>query len=184
MLASNMTACLSPTPGAELVIPVLQDPLVHPSVAPCAPFIPTPSTHHSLLTIVETTKESLSKATEAGVPCLSNRGSDDCDDDGLVISGYGSGEALKSNLPPTDDEDFYTTFSLVTDKTSSTSGFEGGYNTHAPKTFRPNKPSIPISRRVRTTTTATLLTADQSRTTATSASTAPLNNAPAKQPAK
>lgn len=94
MLASNMTACLSPTPGAELVIPVLQDPLVHPSVAPRAPFIPTLSTHHSLLTIVETTKDSLSKATEAGVPCLSNRGSDDCDDDGLVISGYGSGEAF------------------------------------------------------------------------------------------
>jgi len=49
MLASNMTACLSPTPGAELVIPVLQDPLVHPSVAPRAPFIPTLSTHHSPL---------------------------------------------------------------------------------------------------------------------------------------
>uniref|UniRef100_A0A3Q1B1P2 Neurexin 3a n=1 Tax=Amphiprion ocellaris TaxID=80972 RepID=A0A3Q1B1P2_AMPOC len=120
---------------------VLEDPLAHPSVAPRAPFIPTPSTHHPLLTIIETTKESLSKATEAGVPCLSDRGSDDCDDDGLVISGYGSGKAFKSNLPPTDDEDFYSTFSLVTDKTFST------------------------------------------RTTTTSASTATLHNAPAKQPA-
>ncbi|XP_014866070.1 PREDICTED: neurexin-3a-like isoform X5 [Poecilia mexicana] len=83
--------------GAELVI---EDPLEHPFVAPRAPFIPTPSTHHPLLTIIETTKESLSKATEAGVPCLSDRGSDDCDDDGLVISGYGSGKALKSYLPP------------------------------------------------------------------------------------
>uniref|UniRef100_A0A8D0DAA6 Neurexin 3a n=1 Tax=Sander lucioperca TaxID=283035 RepID=A0A8D0DAA6_SANLU len=146
-----------------------------PLVATCAPFIPTPSTHHPLLTIIETTKESLSKATEAGVPCLSDRGSDDCDDDGLVISGSGSGEAFKSNLPPTGDEDFYTTFSLVTAKTLSTSGFEGGY-----ETFRPNKPSI--SRRSRTTTTA-ILTADQSPTTATSASTATLHNAPAKQPA-
>lgn len=181
MLLSNITTCLSLTPGAELVIPVLEDPLAHPSVAPRAPFIPTPSTHHPLLTIIETTKESLSKATEAGVPCLSDRGSDDCDDDGLVISGYGSGEAFKSNLPPTDDEDFYTTFSLVTDKTFSTSSFEGGYKAHAPKTFRPNKPSI--SRRGRATTTAIPLTADQSRTTATSASTATLHNAPAKQPA-
>ncbi|KAK1893455.1 Neurexin-3-beta, partial [Dissostichus eleginoides] len=109
---------------AELVIPVLQDPLAPPSVAPRAPFIPSPSTHHPLLTIIETTKESLSEATEAGVPCLSDQGSDDCDDDGLVISGYGSGEAFKSNLPPTDDEDFYTTFSLVTYQTLSTSGFE------------------------------------------------------------
>uniref|UniRef100_A0A671XB83 Neurexin 3a n=1 Tax=Sparus aurata TaxID=8175 RepID=A0A671XB83_SPAAU len=177
----DLAECETSHAGAELVIPVLEDPLAHPSVAPRAPFIPSPSTHHPLLTIIETTKESLSKATEAGVPCLSDRGSDDCDDDGLVISGYGSGEAFKSNLPPTDDEDFYTAFSLVTDKTLSTSGFEGGYKAHAPKTFRPNKPSI--SRRGRATTTAIPLTADQSRTTATFASTATLHNAPAKQPA-
>uniref|UniRef100_A0A672HGU2 Neurexin 3a n=1 Tax=Salarias fasciatus TaxID=181472 RepID=A0A672HGU2_SALFA len=126
--------------GAELVIRVLEDPLAHPSVAPRAPFIPTPSTHHPLLAIIETTKESLSKATEAGVPCLSDRGSDDCDDDGL------------SNLPPTDDEDFYSAFSLVTDKTWSTSGFQGDYKANAPKTFRPNKPLV--STRSRTTTTA------------------------------
>ncbi|KAJ8341238.1 hypothetical protein SKAU_G00335290 [Synaphobranchus kaupii] len=94
-------------------------------------------------------------ATEAGLPCLSDQGSDDCDDDdGLVISGYGSGEAFDSNLPPTDDEDFYTTFSLVTDKTLSTSAFEGGYKAHAPKweskDFRPNK----ASESGRTTTTS------------------------------
>lgn len=81
--------------------------------------------------------------SEAGLPCLSDQGSDDCDDDGLVISGYGSGEAFDSNLPPTDDEDFYTTFSLVTDKIMSTSAFEGGYKAQAPKweskDFRPNK---------------------------------------------
>lgn len=88
---------LSLLPGAELVH---EDPLELPFVAPRAPSIPTPSTHHPLLTIIETTKESLSKATEAGVPCLSDRGSDDCDDDGLVISGYGSGKAMKSYLPP------------------------------------------------------------------------------------
>lgn len=105
------------------------------------------------------------------------RGSDDCDDDGSVISGYGSGEAFKSNRPPplpTDDEDFYTTFSLVTDKTLSTSGFQGGYKAHTPKTFRSNK--LSIFRHGSATTTAIPLSADQSRTTATSASTATLHN--------
>uniref|UniRef100_A0A672HGU7 Neurexin 3a n=1 Tax=Salarias fasciatus TaxID=181472 RepID=A0A672HGU7_SALFA len=136
----DLEECENVHAGAELVIRVLEDPLAHPSVAPRAPFIPTPSTHHPLLAIIETTKESLSKATEAGVPCLSDRGSDDCDDDGL------------SNLPPTDDEDFYSAFSLVTDKTWSTSGFQGDYKANAPKTFRPNKPLV--STRSRTTTTA------------------------------
>ncbi|XP_023384568.1 neurexin 3 isoform X1 [Pteropus vampyrus] len=53
-----------------------------------------------------------------------------------------------------DDEDFYTTFSLVTDKSLSTSIFEGGYKAHAPKweskDFRPNK----VSETSRTTTTS------------------------------
>nr|XP_029543359.1 neurexin-3a-beta isoform X12 [Oncorhynchus nerka] len=172
--------------GGELVIPVLlEEPLVLPPVATRAPSIPLPPTLRPPLTIIETTKESLSTATEAGVPCLSDRGSDDCDDDdddGLVISGYGSGEAFNSNLPPTDDEDFYTTFSLVTDKTLSTSAFEGGYKVHAPKwetkDFSSNKPS---SERGRTTTTAALpLAPDQSRYT----STATLHHTPpAKLPA-
>lgn len=163
------------------MIPVLvEDPLAHPSVAPRAPSIPLPPTHRPLLTIIETTKES--EATEAGVPCLSDRGSDDCDDDddGLVISGYGSGEAFDSNLSPTDDEDFHTTFSLVTDKTLSTSAFEGGYKVHVPKwdtrTFRPNKPST--SGRGRTITTTVPRAPDQSRTTA-AASAATRHNAPA-----
>ncbi|XP_049320184.1 neurexin 3a isoform X6 [Astyanax mexicanus] len=141
--------------GGELIIPVhVEDPLELPPVATRAPSIPLPPTLRPPLTIIETTKESLSMATEAGVPCLSDQGSDDCDDDGLVISGYGSGEAFDSNLPPTDDEDFYTTFSLVTDKTLSTSAFEGGYKAHAPKweakDFRPNK----ASEYGRTTTTS------------------------------
>ncbi|XP_039527206.1 neurexin 3a isoform X12 [Pimephales promelas] len=138
--------------GGEIVFPVLvKDPLELPSVATRTPSIPFPPTLRPHLTIIETTKESLSMATEARVPCLSDQGSDDCDDDddddddGLMISGYGSGEAYDSNLPPTDDEDFYTTFSLVTDKTLSSSTFEGGYKAHAPKwgskDFRPNKVS-------------------------------------------
>uniref|UniRef100_A0A674A5L5 Neurexin 3 n=1 Tax=Salmo trutta TaxID=8032 RepID=A0A674A5L5_SALTR len=163
--------------GGELVIPVF---LENQSVLP--PSIPLP-TLCPPLTIIETTKESLSAATEAGVPCLSDRGSDDCDDcddddDGLVISGYD----FDSNLHPTDDEELYATFSLVTDKTLSTSAFEGGYKAHQPKwetkDFRPKKPS---SDRGRTTTTAMLsLAPDQSRYT----STAALHHAsPAKLPA-
>ncbi|XP_064178670.1 neurexin 3a isoform X6 [Anguilla rostrata] len=151
----DLEECDSGHAGDELVIPVLiEDPLEIPPVATRAPFITLPPTFRPLLTIIETTKESLSMATEAGLPCLSDQGSDDCDDDGLVISGYGSGEAFDSNLPPTDDEDFYTTFSLVTDKTLSTSAFEGGYKAHAPKweakDFRPNK----ASESGRTTTTS------------------------------
>ncbi|XP_052001492.1 neurexin-3a isoform X3 [Xyrauchen texanus] len=145
--------------GGELVIPVLvKHPSELPFVASRTPSIPFPPTLRPHLTIIETTKESLSMATEAGVPCLLDQGSDDCDDDddddGLVISGFGSGEAYNSNLPPSDDEDFYTTFSLVTDKTLSSSAFEGGYKAHTPKwgskDFRPNK----VSDSGRTTTTA------------------------------
>ncbi len=144
--------------GGELVIPVLvEDPIDIPSVSTRSPFIPLPPTLRPVLTIIETTKESLAMATEAGVPCLSDRGSDDCDDgdggddgdddddDGMVISGFGSGEAFDSSLPPTDDEDFYTTFSLVTDKILTTSAYEGGYKALAPKweakDLRPSKAS-------------------------------------------
>uniref|UniRef100_A0A8C2AHK1 Neurexin 3a n=1 Tax=Cyprinus carpio TaxID=7962 RepID=A0A8C2AHK1_CYPCA len=155
--------------GGELVYPVfVKDPLELPSVATRTPSIPFPPTLRPHLTIIETTKESLSMATEAGVPCLSDRGNDDCDDDdGLMISGYGSGEAYDSNLPPTDDEDFYTTFSLVTDKTLSSSTFEGGYKAHAPKwgskDFRPNK----VSDSGRTTTTSFSPKLSRSTTTST-----------------
>ncbi|XP_058843776.1 neurexin-3 isoform X38 [Acipenser ruthenus] len=140
----DLDECDTGHPGGELVIPVLvEDPLEIPPIATRAPFITLPPTFRPLLTIIETTKDSLSMTSEAGLPCLSDQGSDDCDDDGLVISGYGSGEAFDSNLPPTDDEDFYTTFSLVTDKIMSTSAFEGGYKAQAPKweskDFRPNK---------------------------------------------
>ncbi|XP_049914617.1 neurexin 3b [Epinephelus moara] len=154
----DLEECDSGHAGGELVIPVLvEDPIDIPSVSTRSPFIPLPPTLHPVLTIIETTKESLAMATEAGVPCLSDRGSDDCDDgdggddgdddddDGMVISGFGSGEAFDSSLPPTDDEDFYTTFSLVTDKILTTSAYEGGYKALAPKweakDLRPSKAS-------------------------------------------
>ena len=162
-----MSVSLFRFPGGELVIPILvEDPIDIPSVSTRSPFIPLPPTLRPVLTIIETTKESLAMATEAGVPCLSDRGSDDCDDgdggddddddDGMVISGFGSGEAFDSSLPPTDDEDFYTTFSLVTDKILTTSAYEGGYKALAPKweakDLRPSK----ASEAGRTTPTAPL----------------------------
>uniref|UniRef100_A0A4W4EGX5 Neurexin-3a n=1 Tax=Electrophorus electricus TaxID=8005 RepID=A0A4W4EGX5_ELEEL len=162
----DLEECNLERTGGELVIPVLvEDPLDLPPVATRTPSILFSPTLRPPPTITDTTKESRSMATEAGVPCLSDQGSDDCDDDGLVISGYGSGEAYDSNLPPTDDEDFYTTFSLVTDKTLSTSAFEGGYKAHAPKweakDFRPNKPSeygrtttLPLSPKLSRSTTS------------------------------
>jgi len=184
----------------------VEDPLVTPyPLAPHAPSTLLPLTLHPLLTIIETTKEALSEATEAGVPCLSDRGSDDCDDDddddddGLVISGSGSGEAFNSNPPSPaadhdddDDEDSYTTFSLVTDKTFSSPAFEGGYKTHKPEwdtqTVRANhKPRTSGGGSPATTAAASApLAPDQSRTTTTNAaaSTATLRNAPApKRPA-
>ncbi|XP_053738066.1 neurexin-3b isoform X4 [Synchiropus splendidus] len=155
----DLEECDSGHAGGELVIPVLvEDPIDIPSVSTRSPFMPLPPTLRPVLTIIETTRESLAMATEAGVPCLSDRGGDDCDgggggdddddggdDDGMVISGFGSGEAFDSSLPPTDDEDFYTTFSLVTDKILTTSTYEGGYKALAPKweakDLRPSKAS-------------------------------------------
>ncbi|KAM6965534.1 neurexin-3b-like isoform 4-T4 [Aplochiton taeniatus] len=155
----DLEECDSGHAGGELVIPVLvEDPIDIPPVSTRSPFIPLPPTLRPVLTIFESTKESLAMVTEAGVPCLSDRGSDDCDDggdgddddddddgDGMVISGFGSGEAFDSSLAPTDDEDFYTTFSLVTDKILTTSAYEGGYKALAPKweakDLRPSKAS-------------------------------------------
>ncbi|XP_077443116.1 neurexin 3b isoform X7 [Stigmatopora argus] len=154
----DLEECDSGHTGGELVIPILvEDPIDVPSVSTHSSFISLPPTLHPLLTIIETTKESLAMATEAGIPCLSDRGGDDCDDggdddgddgdddDGMVISGFGSGEAFDSSLPPTDDEDFDNTFSLVTDKILTTSTYEGGYKALAPKweakDLRPSKAS-------------------------------------------
>ncbi|XP_052380108.1 neurexin-3b-like isoform X3 [Oncorhynchus keta] len=158
----DLEECDSGHAGGELVIPILvEDPIDIPPVSPRSPFIPLPTTLRPVLptlrpvlTIIETTKASLPMATEAGITCLSDRDSDECDDgldgdggdyDGMVISGFGSGEAFDSSLPPTDDEDFYTTFSLVTDKILTTSAYEGGYKALAPKweakDLRPSKAS-------------------------------------------
>uniref|UniRef100_G3NNU2 Neurexin 3b n=1 Tax=Gasterosteus aculeatus aculeatus TaxID=481459 RepID=G3NNU2_GASAC len=74
----DLEECDSGHAGGELVIPVLvEDPIDIPSVSTRSPFIPLPPTLRPVLTIIETTKESLAMATEAGVPCFSDRGGDD-----------------------------------------------------------------------------------------------------------
>lgn len=105
--------CLCPTPGAELAISVLEDPFVHPSVVSSCSLHYLLSTHHPLLTFIETTKDSLSMATEAEVPCLLDQGSDDCNDDGLVISGFGSGKHSSLTCPQLMIEDLCPSFLLV-----------------------------------------------------------------------
>uniref|UniRef100_A0A7N5ZXV3 Neurexin 3b n=1 Tax=Anabas testudineus TaxID=64144 RepID=A0A7N5ZXV3_ANATE len=70
----DLEECDSGHAGGELVIPILvEDPIDIPSVSTRSPFIPLPPTLRPVLTIIETTKESLAMATEAGVPCLSDR---------------------------------------------------------------------------------------------------------------
>uniref|UniRef100_A0A674BVX2 Neurexin 3b n=1 Tax=Salmo trutta TaxID=8032 RepID=A0A674BVX2_SALTR len=107
----DLEECDSGHAGGELVIPILvEDPIDIPLISPRSPIIP----------VLPTLR-----------PVPPTLRSDDCDDgldgdyDGMVISGFGSGEAFDSSLPPTDDEDFYTTFSLVTDKILTTSAYEG-----------------------------------------------------------
>ncbi|CAG00109.1 unnamed protein product [Tetraodon nigroviridis] len=70
----------------------------------------------------------------------------ECSSDDEDLEECDSGHAaFDSSLPPTDDEDFYTTFSLVTDKILTTSAYEGGYKALAPKweakDLRPSKAS-------------------------------------------
>uniref|UniRef100_A0AAX7TJR0 Neurexin 3a n=1 Tax=Astatotilapia calliptera TaxID=8154 RepID=A0AAX7TJR0_ASTCA len=113
----------------ELVVKILEDPLVHPSVAPCTPFIPTPSTHHPLLTILRPPKSPCPRPLRRGYLA--------CRTEAAMI---------RSSLSchPTDDEDFYSTFFLVTDKTLSTSGFQGDYKAnHEPPTRAAPPPPLP-----------------------------------------
>uniref|UniRef100_A0A674ALY1 Neurexin 3b n=1 Tax=Salmo trutta TaxID=8032 RepID=A0A674ALY1_SALTR len=126
----DLEECDSGHAGGELVIPVLvEDPIDIPPVSTHSPFIPLPPTLRPVFTIIEATKESLDDCDDG-----LDDGDDDDDDDGMVISGFGSGEAFDSSLPPTDDEDFYTTFSLVTDKilTTPSKASEAGRTTPTP----------------------------------------------------
>uniref|UniRef100_H9GJA5 Neurexin/syndecan/glycophorin C domain-containing protein n=1 Tax=Anolis carolinensis TaxID=28377 RepID=H9GJA5_ANOCA len=108
-----------PSTGGELVLPIItEDSLDTPPIATRSPFIPPPPTFGPFLTVVEATKDTLAPLPphHPRPPCLADQEDSDCEE-GIEASGYASGEVFDSSLPPTDDEDFYTTFPLVTDRT-------------------------------------------------------------------
>ncbi|XP_062892655.1 neurexin-1-like isoform X2 [Mobula hypostoma] len=124
-----------PSTGGELILPIItEDALEMPAIVTRSPFVPPPPTYRPLLTAVEATRESLTLTSKLGSPCLLEQ-DDDCDEV-MVVSGYGSGEVFDSSFPPTDDEDFYATFPLVTDRT-----LLAGADPSGPKSkgFRPSK---------------------------------------------
>ncbi|XP_075795311.1 neurexin-2-beta isoform X3 [Pelodiscus sinensis] len=106
-----------PSTGGELVLPIItEDSLDTPPIATRSPFIPPPPTFGPFLTVIETTRDTLAPSANQKPPCLADQEDSDCEE-GIEASGYASGEVFDSSLPPTDDEDFYTTFPLVTDRT-------------------------------------------------------------------
>ncbi|KAM6435116.1 neurexin-2-beta isoform 15-T15 [Liasis olivaceus] len=106
-----------PSTGGELVLPIItEDSLDTPPIATRSPFIPLPPTFGPFLTVIEATKDTISLPAQPKPPCLAEQDDSDCEE-GIEASGYASGEVFDSSLPPTDDEDFYTTFPLVTDRT-------------------------------------------------------------------
>ncbi|XP_039625111.1 neurexin-1-like isoform X3 [Polypterus senegalus] len=107
-----------PGTGGELVLPIItEDSLDPPSIATRYPVIPPPPTYRPFLPHLETTKESLTlPSTNQRPPCSLDQEDNDCED-AIEVSGLSSGEVFDSSFPPTDDEDFYSTFPLVTDRT-------------------------------------------------------------------
>ncbi|XP_067831825.1 neurexin-2-like isoform X6 [Heptranchias perlo] len=127
-----------PSTGGELILPIItEDALEIPSLVTRSPFLPPPPTYRPFLTVIETTKESLTLTSKVGSPCLLEQ-DDDCDDV-MVVSGYGSGEVFDSSFPPTDDEDFYATFPLVTDRTLLAGGDP---KVSKSRGYRPNKGAV------------------------------------------
>ncbi|XP_063801304.1 neurexin-2-beta isoform X18 [Pseudophryne corroboree] len=105
-----------PSTGGELILPTItEDSLDTPPIATRSPFVPPPPTYRTVLTL-DTTKDSLSVPSNLRPPCPSEQEDSDCEE-GIEVSGYASGEVFESSFPPTDDEDFYTSFPLVTDRT-------------------------------------------------------------------
>ncbi|KAM9301872.1 neurexin-2-beta-like [Gastrophryne carolinensis] len=105
-----------PSTGGELILPIItEDSLDTPPIATRSPFVPPPPTYRTVLTL-DTTKDSLSVPSNLRPPCPSEQEDNDCDE-GIEVSGYASGEVFESSFPPTDDEDFYTSFPLVTERT-------------------------------------------------------------------
>ncbi|KAG3284761.1 neurexin 2 [Ictidomys tridecemlineatus] len=111
-----------PSTGGELILPIItEDSLDPPPVATRSPFVPPPPTFYPFLTGVGATQDTLpppaARRPPPGGPCQAERDDSDCEEP-IEASGFASGEVFDSSLPPTDDEDFYTTFPLVTDRTT------------------------------------------------------------------
>lgn len=100
---------------------ITEDSLDPPPVATRSPFVPPPPTFYPFLTGVGATQDTLpppaARRPSSGGPCQAERDDSDCEEP-VEASGFASGEVFDSSLPPTDDEDFYTTFPLVTDRTT------------------------------------------------------------------
>ncbi|XP_012893068.1 PREDICTED: neurexin-2-beta, partial [Dipodomys ordii] len=106
----------------ELILPIItEDSLDPPPVATRSPFVPPPPTFYPFLTGLGATQDTLpppaARRPAPGGPCQAEREDSDCEEP-IEASGFASGEVFDSSLPPTDDEDFYTTFPLVTDRTT------------------------------------------------------------------
>ncbi|ERE77739.1 neurexin-2-alpha-like protein [Cricetulus griseus] len=115
-------AYFSAPTGGELILPIItEDSLDPPPVATRSPFVPPPPTFYPFLTGVGATQDTLpppaARRPSSGAPCQAERDDSDCEEP-VEASGFASGEVFDSSLPPTDDEDFYTTFPLVTDRTT------------------------------------------------------------------
>ncbi|XP_036286375.1 neurexin-2-beta isoform X14 [Pipistrellus kuhlii] len=111
-----------PSTGGELILPIItEDSLDPPPVATRSPFLPPPPTFYPFLPGVGATQDTLpppaARRPPAGGPCQAEQEDSDCEEPGEA-SGFASGEVFDSSLPPTDDEDFYTTFPLATDRTT------------------------------------------------------------------
>ncbi|XP_054297136.2 neurexin-2-beta isoform X28 [Pongo pygmaeus] len=111
-----------PSTGGELILPIItEDSLDPPPVATRSPFVPPPPTFYPFLTGMGATQDTLpppaARRPPSGGPCQAERDDSDCEEP-IEASGFASGEVFDSSLPPTDDEDFYTTFPLVTDRTT------------------------------------------------------------------
>ncbi|KAM3824579.1 neurexin-2-beta isoform 1-T1 [Vipera latastei] len=154
-----------PSTGGELVLPIItEDSLDTPPIATRSPFIPLPPTFGPFLTVIETTKDTISLPAQPKAPCLTDQDDSDCEE-GIEASGYASGEVFDSSLPPTDDEDFYTTFPLVTDRTpmgrpeagaaKKSHGYRPNLRTGLPAS--PSSPQLLTSSSSTTTTSPTLL---------------------------
>ncbi|XP_036403706.1 neurexin 2b isoform X8 [Megalops cyprinoides] len=135
-----------PGTGGELVLPIITvDSLDPPSIATRYPVIPPPPTFRPFLTLLETTKESLTLAN-GRPPCPLDQ--EDCEDP-IEVSAYGSGEMTES-----DDEDYYKNSPLVTDRTvlPPPPAVEGGvpnprdrHFSRPPDSHRPPPPSTPTA---------------------------------------